>query len=243
MSPTIVLITGANRGIGRGILKLYLAKPNHLVIAANRDPNHPTSKELFTLPTAEGTSVKVVKLDQTSPTDAAEAAQTLKKEGVDHIDIYIANAAIAYAFPTLEEVKVEDMRAHFETNVVGFIRVYQALLPLLEASSNSPKLVTIGSKNRNMIPSPNAAYGPTKLVQHWYTKKVADTEPWLIAFPVDPGFVQSDLGNNAANLLGLEKATTTVDDSTQGLVAVIDASTKETHSGRLWKWTGEEEPW
>ncbi|KAL4797845.1 hypothetical protein BDV19DRAFT_377341 [Aspergillus venezuelensis] len=243
MSPTIVLITGANRGIGRGILKLYLAKPNHLVIAANRNLNHPTSKDLLTLPTAEGTSVKVVKLDQTSPTDAAEAAQTLKKEGIDHIDIYIANAAIAYVFPTLEEVKVEDMRAHFETNVVGFVRAYQELLPLLKASSNSPKLVTIGSSAANMIPSPNAAYAPTKLVQHWYTKKIADTEPWLIAFPIDPGFVQSDLGNNAANLLGLEKATTTVEDSTQGLVAVIDASTKETHSGRLWKWTGEEEPW
>ncbi|KAL4955004.1 hypothetical protein BDW69DRAFT_193587 [Aspergillus filifer] len=241
--PTVVLITGANRGIGRGLLKLYIAKPNHVVIAANRDPNHPTSKELLSLPTASGTSVKVVGLDLTSPTDAAEAAQTLKKEGIDHIDICIANAAIAYTFPTIDDVKVEDMRAHFETNVVGFVRVYQALLPLLKASSNSPKLVTIGSRNRNMISAPNAAYAPTKLVQHWYTKKIADTEPWLIAFPIDPGFVQSDLGNNAANLLGLDKAPVTVGDSTQGLVAVIDASTKETHSGRLWKWTGEEEPW
>ncbi|KAL4936451.1 hypothetical protein BDV06DRAFT_227886 [Aspergillus oleicola] len=235
MSPTIVLITGANRGIGRGLLKLYLAKPNHVVIAANRKPEHPTSKELLSLQAAEGSSVKVVKLDQNSPTDAEEAVRTLRtKEGIDHIDIYIANAAIAYSFPTLDDVKVEDMRAHFETNVVGFVRVYQALLPLLKASSNGPK---------NMISAPNAAYAPTKLVQHWYTKTIANIEPWLTAFPIDPGFVQSDLGNNAAQLLGLKEAPVTIEDSTRGLVAVIDASTKETHSGRLWKRTGEEEPW
>jgi NAD(P)-dependent dehydrogenase (short-subunit alcohol dehydrogenase family) len=46
MTPTVVLITGANRGIGKGLLELYLLKPNHLVIAANRDPEHPTSKAL-----------------------------------------------------------------------------------------------------------------------------------------------------------------------------------------------------
>lgn len=38
MPPTIVLITGANRGLGKGLLKRYLALPNHTVIAANRDP-------------------------------------------------------------------------------------------------------------------------------------------------------------------------------------------------------------
>jgi NAD(P)-dependent dehydrogenase (short-subunit alcohol dehydrogenase family) len=65
MTPTVVLITGANRGIGKGLLELYLLKPNHLVIAANRDPEHPTSKALAKLPTADGTSLLVVKIDAT----------------------------------------------------------------------------------------------------------------------------------------------------------------------------------
>ncbi|KAL5045512.1 hypothetical protein BDW71DRAFT_198244 [Aspergillus fruticulosus] len=241
--PTNVLITGANRGIGRGLLELYLSKPHHTVIAMNRNPGHPTSKEILSLSTADDTVVKVMKLDMTSETDAEDAAQTLKaKEGIEHIDILIANAGIALAFPKLEEARIEDIRAHFETNIIGFVRVYQAFLPFLKAAGD-PKFVTIGSSAANVVSSPNAAYAPTNLVQHWYTRTVAVQEPWLTAFPVDPGFVQSDLGNQAAQLLGLEKPPITVKESARAVVEVIDASTRESHSGKLWKWTGKEEPW
>jgi hypothetical protein len=41
--------------------------------------------------------------------------------------------------------------------------------------------------HRNMIPMKNAAYAPTKLVQHWLTKAMHLEEPWLATFPVDPG--------------------------------------------------------
>ena len=65
MTRTVVLITGANRGIGKGLLEIYLLKPNHLVIAANRDLEYPTSKALAKLPTADGTSLLLVKIDAT----------------------------------------------------------------------------------------------------------------------------------------------------------------------------------
>ena len=51
---TVVLITGANRGLGKGLLERYLGQPNHTVIAANRNPDHPSSKELGDVPKAEG---------------------------------------------------------------------------------------------------------------------------------------------------------------------------------------------
>jgi len=38
-----------------------------------------------------------------------------------------------------------------------------------------------------MAPIPNAAYAPSKVVQHWYTKAIHFEEPTLIAFPIDPG--------------------------------------------------------
>ncbi|KAL4883465.1 hypothetical protein BJY04DRAFT_216285 [Aspergillus karnatakaensis] len=233
MSPTFVLITGANRGIGRGLLELYLAKPNHTVIAANRDPKDPTSTELLNLPTAQGTTAKVVKLDMASPTDAEEAARILKSEGIEHIDILIANAGIGLKWPKLEELLVDDLRTHFETNVLGFVRVYQAFFTFMKAAKD-PK---------NAGHYPNAAYGPTKVVQHWFTRTVSIQEPWLTAVTIDPGFVQTNIGNRAANLLDLEKASITVEESAGGMLSVIDASTNKTHSGTLWKWTGKEEPW
>lgn len=145
MAPTIVLITGANRGIGKGILELYLKKPNHTVIAANRDPNHPTSKALNDLPKAQGTFLHVVKIEATSPTDPTDAVKELVTvKGIDHVDILIANAGMALVFPTIEEVQIDYIQKHVDVNIYGFVRLYQAFLPLLKKAKD-PKWVTIGS--------------------------------------------------------------------------------------------------
>ncbi|KAI7968276.1 hypothetical protein EIK77_010446 [Talaromyces pinophilus] len=246
MAPTIVLITGANRGIGKGILELYLQKPNHTIIAANRDPSHPTSKALNDLPKADGTSLHVVKIDATSPTDPADVVKELEIKGIDHIDILIANAGIALGFPKVEEVQVDYIQKHVDVNIYGFIRLYQAFLPVLKKAKN-PRWVTIGLRKRfsgelvilitvdsNYLPIRNAAYAPTKLVQHWYTKAISVEAPC---------WVQTELGNRGADAVGVEKADITVEESTTGIVKVIDASTRETHSGKLFKYDGNELPW
>lgn len=144
MAATIVLITGANRGIGKGILELYLKKPNHTVIAANRDPSHPTSKALESLPKAEGTTLHIVKIDALSSTDQAAAVQELAAKGINHIDILIANSGIALAWPKVSEVKVEEIQKHVDVNWYGFVRLYQAFRPVLK-EAKEPKWVTIGS--------------------------------------------------------------------------------------------------
>lgn len=160
MAPTIVLITGANRDIGKGILELYLQKPNHTVIAANRDPSHPTSNALADLPKAEGTTLDVIKLDALSPTDPAAAVKTLSAKGITHIDILIANAGIALSWPKVSEVKVEDIQKHVDVNVYGFIRLYQAFRPALK-ESQAPKLVTIGSSSAFLTVSPTSLFSLT----------------------------------------------------------------------------------
>ncbi|RHZ66787.1 uncharacterized protein CDV56_109545 [Aspergillus thermomutatus] len=233
MAPKTVLITGANRGIGKGILELYLKKPDHTVIAANRDPSHPTSQALADLPRADGTTLVIVKIDATSPTDPAAAVKELATKGIHHVDILIANAAIALLWPTVAEVKVEDIQKHIDVNVYGFIYLYQAFRNLLKRAED-PK---------NFIPMKNAAYAPTKAVQHWYTKAISAEDPWLTAFPVDPGWVQTDIGNRGADVFGFEKAAMTVEESATGVVKVIDSSTRKTHSGKLFKYDGDEEPW
>jgi NAD(P)-dependent dehydrogenase (short-subunit alcohol dehydrogenase family) len=144
MAPTIVLITGANRGIGKGILQLYLQKPNHTIIAANRDPSHPTSQALSSIPTAKGTNLQVIKNDLTVAGDAIAAANKLASIGITHLDLVIANAGLGRVFPTLTEVTTEQVQEHVQTNIYGFLRMYQAFMPMLKASAD-PRWVTIGS--------------------------------------------------------------------------------------------------
>ncbi|KAI0888788.1 norsolorinic acid reductase-like protein [Annulohypoxylon maeteangense] len=144
MTPKVVLITGCNRGIGKGLLELYLAKPNHTIIAANRDIKHPSSKALETLPKAEGTSLIIVQNNVTVSTDAADMVKHLASRGIDHLDIVIANAGVANLWCKVSEVTAEDFQKHVIPNIYGFIWLYQATLPLLKKSPNA-LWVTIGS--------------------------------------------------------------------------------------------------
>jgi norsolorinic acid ketoreductase len=144
MAPVIVLITGANRGIGKGLLERYLRRPKHIIIAATRDPEHITSKELSTLPKAEDTSLVVIKLDLLDPEGSNAAVKELAILGINHVDILIANAGIALLWVKVSEVRSEDLQKHMEVNVCGNIRLYQAFLPVLQ-KGKQPKWVTIGS--------------------------------------------------------------------------------------------------
>ena len=91
----MVLITGTTRGIGNGLLELYLLSPSHKIITANRDPNKEASKKLLDLPKATDPSLLLVKINVTVPADTAAAIEELTSYGLDHIDILIANIGIA----------------------------------------------------------------------------------------------------------------------------------------------------
>ncbi|KAL3487270.1 NAD(P)-binding protein [Aspergillus germanicus] len=238
MAPSVVLITGANRGIEKGILKLYLKKPNHTVIAAIRDPTHPTAEALTEIPiSAAGTKLHLVKVEATSPTDPFDAVNELAFRGIHHIDIVIANAGIALGWEKVRDADPEIIQKHVDVNVYGFLYLYQSFRNLLKEATD-PKWVTIGSgaaltPSTNYIPLHNALYAPTKLVQHWYTRAIA----------AEDDFVATDLGKRGANLLGMETAPVTVEDSAAGIVKAIDESTRDTHSGKIFTYEGNEVAW
>ncbi|KAK3690105.1 hypothetical protein B0T22DRAFT_423831 [Podospora appendiculata] len=262
MSPTIVLISGASRGLGKGLLEIFLARPNHIVIAANRNADSPTSKALNDLPKGSGSRLIVVKVDSTVESEAFDAAKQLEAEGIDHLDIVIANAGISFAWPTVADLKVADLRTHMESNVYGVIWLYQATAPLLRKSDN-PKWITMGSgagwlevsaevvhlpgtylvAYMNQYPAPNAAYAPSKVAVHWLTKRINGEEDKIAAFITDPGWVQTDTGNTSAKHYGFEQAPLPIIDSVTGLVSVIDVATKESHGGQLWGHDGKKQAW
>lgn len=161
MAPTIVLITGANRGIGNGLLQLYLAKPNHTIITANRDPEHPSSKELTELPKAEGTSLIIVKIDATVRTDPSDAVKSLRSRGIDYIDIVIANAGIRLSGPMVRDVEADEIQKHIVVNVYGFLWLFQAFRSLL-MEARAPTWVTIGSSAAYLTVS-SASFNPSLL--------------------------------------------------------------------------------
>ncbi|PYI15102.1 NAD(P)-binding protein [Aspergillus japonicus CBS 114.51] len=246
---TTVLITGANRGLGQGLLKLFLQKPNHTVIAAVRTPSHPTAQTLPTLPRDPSTHLLIIPYDASLATSAQTAIQQLTTaHGITHLDIVVANAGIAQSYPLVKDVQLPEIREHVETNVLSVVALYQATRDLLQKSTTTDKPVFAimgsgaGALGRQP-PVPSAVYGASKAMVTWYGVRINAEDAWLNAFVLDPGWVQTDMGNAAAQGWGMEAAPTSIEESVGGMVEVLTTGTKERVGGKVVLYTGEVQEW
>ncbi|SMF53263.1 Short-chain dehydrogenase [Tistlia consotensis] len=112
---SVALVTGANRGLGLAFARALLARGAAKVYAAARDPAS------VALP-----GVVPLQLDVTRPEQVAAAA-----EAAGDVTLLVNNAGIARLGGFLDEGAVEDLRAHFETNVVGPLAMARAFAPVL----------------------------------------------------------------------------------------------------------------
>lgn len=189
-------------GIGRGVAELFLKRANYTVIAAVRDPSSSSSLSLTTLPSGENSKLILVKIDSVSDTDPWEAVEQIKAQGVDHLDIVIANAGIAEGYARIEEIKLNEIREFFEVNTLGPLKLYEATYPLLKAASdkkgeaaseNAPMFIGMTSAVSRFhnaeqgAPFIIGAYGASKAALNYLVKKAHLENEWLNAFVMDPG--------------------------------------------------------
>ncbi|KAK0647059.1 aflatoxin biosynthesis ketoreductase nor-1 [Cercophora newfieldiana] len=234
---TTVLITGANRGIGKGFVSLYLSRPDHTIIAAARDPGCWSVQGFKTLPAAQGSKILLVKVDSASNTDALDAIKTIKAAGIDHLDLVIANAGIVVYSQPVATLSLADLRTQFEVNTFGPVRLFQATVPLLKAARD-PKFVVIssviGSTTDAVAFSAQfglGSYGASKAAVNHLVRRMHFENEWLTALALHPGAVSSDMGAAAYDALGEgAEPSVNVEDSVNGQVKLIDNATRESIS-------------
>lgn len=78
---------------------------------------------------------------------------------------------------------------------------------------------------------------------NWYGVRINAEDEWLNSFVLDPGFVQTDMGNTAARIFGMEEAVTPVDESCDGLFRVLTTATKEEYGGKIVLFDGKVQIW
>ncbi|KAI0457021.1 NAD(P)-binding protein [Xylaria acuta] len=248
--PTVVFITGVGKGIGRGLLETYLLRPNYTVIGSIRDKHAPIADELKQLPKAVGSKLIIVSIEATSATDVPKAVDDLATAGIDYIDIAIPNSGFTPTPGPLDAVDVSDVTKTMNINSIGPIYLYKGLLPFLEKSKKSPKWAAMSSAAASItrVEQHSAhyllAYGMSKAGQNFFTQAIHTTHPWIISFAMHPGFVQTDMGNLGARMMGMEKAPDTIEDSVNKIIAAIDGATREKTSGKFLNIKdGSEVPW
>ncbi|MEV7065234.1 SDR family oxidoreductase [Streptomyces collinus] len=199
---TIALVTGANKGIGYEIAAGLGALGWRVGVGArDRERRESAVAKLR----AAGADAFGVPLDVTDDASVAAAA-ALVEESAGRLDVLVNNAGITGGVPQMPtEVAPATVRTVVETNVIGVIRVTNAMLPLLRRSS-SPRIVNmssgVGSLTRQTTPGIDtgpiaAAYTPSKTflnaVTVQYAKELRDTG--ILINAACPGYCATDLND------------------------------------------------
>ncbi|MEJ2087137.1 MAG: SDR family oxidoreductase [Gammaproteobacteria bacterium] len=225
-----VLITGANRGVGLELAKLYAARGD-TVLACCRDPEAAQA-----LSAVQG-DVEILGVHVSDGDSVAALARTLEGRT---IDILINNAGASGPAYDRQNARVMDFEGWldtFEVNTLAPVRVMQALLENLKASADA-KVVSITSQMGALsLDMPVAyAYCTSKAALNKFMKMAAIDlgKDGINVCVIHPGWVRTDMGGPNAEI--------SPEESAEGIVKVIDGL-NASNNGSFWKWNGEVHGW
>ena len=241
----VVLITGANRGIGLALVKQFLDM-DYKVIATCREPDKADHLQALSA-NIPNLSILPLKVDD----KASIRALTSSLEG-QSIDILVNNAGVLSGFnpkmnamtvendpsQTLGSIDPEAWEHVLRINTIAPIMVMQALLPQLR-NSKTRKIAMISSSwgsITKMAEGVPLAYGSSKAALNAATKILASTlqNERFVVVTLNPGWVRTDMGSQEASLEPQESA--------RNLAKIIE-TLKPEQTGQFISHTGEIIPW
>jgi len=190
----VAVVTGANRGIGREVVRA-LAASGYLVVLGSRDPARGEAAAAG----LGGASAGVVACALDVADDASvRAAAAWVGDALGRCDALVNNAAIDY--DTDARATTADLdRVHraMETNLFGAWRTALALLPLLRQSPR-PRIVNVSSGSGSLadMSAGTPAYSVSKAALNALTRILAAElrSERVLVNAVCPGWVATDMG-------------------------------------------------
>lgn len=192
-----ILITGANKGLGREAARRLVAD-GHDVWAAARD------QERGRVAAAE-LGARPLVLDVTDDASVGSAMEAVAEATGGVLDVLINNAGVPGGAIAAREVTAAHLLAVYEVNVLGAVRMLHAFLPLLERSA-APVVVNVSSGLGSLTIAADAESPFSKLIIPTYRSSKAAlnmlTIQYAKAFPrfrinsANPGLTATDFSDN-----------------------------------------------
>jgi NADP-dependent 3-hydroxy acid dehydrogenase YdfG len=220
-----VLITGCSSGIGRETAR-HLAGRGWTVYATARRPESIADLE------ADGCNLLALDVNDEGSMATAVAAV---EEAEGAVGALVNNAGYSQS-GALETLPMERLRAQFETNVFGLVRMCQLVLPKMRAAGRG-RIVNVGSMGGKLTFPGGGAYHATK----YSVEAISDALRWEVAgfgvqvVLIEPGLITTNFGEVAAGSIaeaaGAEPERP--DDPYASFNASVGAATRGVYEGPM----------
>lgn len=246
----LALVTGANQGVGLEVVKKLVAA-GHTVLLGSRDlaKGEAAAKEA-------GAGAIAIQIDVTDESSIEAAAARITKE-YGYLDLLVNNAAISntrkgglslqeYAkISKASNISLNEVRSIWETNVFGVLAVYQAMLPLLQKSTDA-RIVNVSSGVGSLTLNADPAYPYRGVYSPGYAASKTALNGITLAMmlelentPIKVNLVSPGFTSTALN--GFE-GTESIEDGSREVVRVALFG-PEDPTGTYTRWENEHIPW
>lgn len=225
-----VVITGANRGIGLGLVQVFLANQAR-VIAACRRPDEALALQKL----AKNSALEILPLDVADEVSMTSFIASLAGR---QVDILINNAGtLGGEQQSVSNMECDAWAQAFAVNTIAPFRLTVGLLANLKKSSR-PRVISVSSQMGSLAGDGAGyyAYRSSKAALNKVMRGLAaDLAPdGVLVCPIHPGWVKTDMGGANAAI--------SIAQSAEGIYKLIDTLTAA-KSGHFLTWEGKELPW
>ncbi|KAE9363989.1 NAD(P)-binding protein [Stipitochalara longipes BDJ] len=216
LNGKVILITGANTGLGKASLLSLAAHNPSTIYLGSRSLTKGSSAAAEILHIIPDVDIKVLELDLSSFESVRKAAAKVTAEA-GRLDILMLNAGIMGVPGGVTE---EGYEIQFGTNHMGHALLTKLLLPLLEKTASEPnadvRIVSVTSHTHQYAPNGGirfdalkskaeqlpgyARYGQSKLANILWVREMARRYPMFVIAAVHPGVVDTGLLAKATDL-------------------------------------------
>lgn len=211
-SDRVVVITGANSGIGLEAARMLAARNAHVVLACRTRSKANAARDQILVGTPLAT-VSLIDLDVSSLASVATAAAQIRDQ-FQRLDLLVNNAGV---MATPYQQAVDGFELQFVTNHLGHVALTAHLLPMLLSTPHA-RVVNVSSLAHRMgridfddLQSTRRyrawrAYGQSKLANLLFTfelqRRLAAAGADTIAVAAHPGLSETNLAASSGGMSG-----------------------------------------